>query len=101
MESKWMKRGRPEEFILSGKAREILLSLSKSPKYFAEILRDVGGSPASINANLRELKEAGLVEDKYTGIVRVVNLTEKGMEAVKYIKMTMDIFEKPEIEEVE
>jgi len=99
MEYTW-RRGRPKEFILSGKAKDILLSLYESPKYFAELLRDIGGSPSSINANLKDLKEEELIEDKYTGTVRVISLTPKGIEAVKYILMTESLLKKPEIEEV-
>jgi DNA-binding MarR family transcriptional regulator len=94
------RRGRPKDFILSGKAKDILLSLYKSPKYFAELLRDIGGSPTAVNANLKDLKEEGLIEDKYIGTTRLINLTEEGVEAVKYIMMIKDAFEKPKIEEV-
>jgi DNA-binding MarR family transcriptional regulator len=91
------RRGRPKEFILSGKAKDILLSLYEKPKYLTELLRDVKGSPTTLALNLKELEYEGFIEEKYTPTARILNLTNKGIEAVKFIKMTEDIMKKIEI----
>jgi len=33
-----------EKDVFSGKAKDILLSLYKSPKYLAELIKDIGGA---------------------------------------------------------
>jgi Mn-dependent DtxR family transcriptional regulator len=89
-----------EKDIFSGKAKDILLSLYESPKYLAELTKDIGGAPFFIIAKLEDLKREGLIEDKYIQTKRIISLTEKGIEVAKFIKLQENLFKKPEIEEV-
>jgi DNA-binding MarR family transcriptional regulator len=94
-----LRMGR-EKDILSGKSRDILLSLYESPKYLSQLVRDIGGTLTFVSSKIKDLKAQGLIEEKHVGITRVLSLTEKGMKIAKFIKLQENLFKKPEIEEV-
>jgi uncharacterized protein YwgA/DNA-binding transcriptional ArsR family regulator len=72
-----------------GKATEILLALREKPMHFTELQWKVGGSLSTVQLRVEELLREGLIaeeEQKKWPFKRILKLTDKGMNAARYLQ---------------
>lgn len=83
------------ETLFRSRAVDILLALSEKPMSVRELISRVGGSATTIEQRLRELKEAGLIEEdvsKGFPFRRELRLTERGKDVAKNLQLLRSLF---------
>ena len=83
------------ETLFRSRATDILLALYEKSMNVRELISKVGGSATTVEQRLRELKEAGLIEEvvaKDFPFRKELRLTEKGKKVAEKLKILRSLF---------